>query len=459
MSCKKSRKVLGNICGLFIVFGLFAAGPLYADGVFVSAGGPYEADVGEEIEFDASLSAMSDGSAIDGYYWDWDGDGKWDECFSLPKAKHAWHSAFSGMVRLFIFYLGGVEWADAHVTVNGPETAMAITVSSNATLRVRDEMGRFIGIDPDTGLFDMDIAGVTMTLVPPAVSEFKEAPVEKWDMQYDIPLVNGSTYELTLTGVETGWFEVEIHGIRDGNCCPEKYLVGLINEGEEIKVDVSACCKDGELGVVCGALRYCPEMKVDPDDKIELLVQPGGLYSKTITISETEGLRPICAIVLSCSELTGTVYTIPVSDITFDENGFNVAAGGKQDVIMTVQVPEFFVGQVAGTLTVTCASGASKEIDVIVRKAGTHAPLIEIESPLYGTVGSPVEFDATGSVDIDGEIDKYCWDWDLTGQYECVDGPVVSHTWDRTFSGVVRLRAVDNEGNASETYVQVVITE
>ncbi len=458
MSSEKSRLLFKIPFGLFLVLGFLGTNPLYAQSIFVSAGGPYEGDVGEEIEFDASLSAMSDGSAIDGYYWDWDGDGEWDECFTLPEAKHTWHSAYSGKVRLYIFYPGGVDWADARVTVEGPETAVAITLGASATLHLRADGGKTIGFDDD-GLFSMDIAGATMTLVPPT-NAADDTPLSQYSTLLTVPLTHTDSFVLTLTGATAGSFEVRLQGLQDGKVVSDEFLVGQIAVDEEIRVSVVAGVSDGNLTVKAGPVRYSPEMEVDPDDKIELNVQPGGRYETTITISETEGLRPLLGVALTCTELTGEVYTIPVSDISFSENGFNVAAGSKQDVVMAVEIPDYFLGQVTGTLTVSCAAAdQSEEIEVIVRKAGTHAPMIEVESPVYGVVNAAVEFDATGSADIDGEIDKYCWDWNLTGKYECVDGPVVSHTWNFPFSGVVRLRVVDDEGNTSETYVQVVITE
>jgi len=460
MFSQKSRQVLRPTLGVFIIPVLLWAGSALAGGIFVDAGGPYKGAVGEEIEFDAGASSMLDGSAIECYYWDWCGDGYY-ECFSSPKAKHTWHSAFSGKVRVYIFYPDGVDWAEAQVTIEGPETSMSITVSDSAQLRLRDERGRFLGINPNTGLFDMDIARCTIARVPPeigSVGVFKEAPTSQWATQYNIPLVGGSTYDLTLTGMEREWFELRIQGVQDGVCCSDEYLVGLINPGEQIKVDVSAWCNNGNLAIECGPLRYRPELKVDPDE-IKLTVQPGGRYEATITVSETEGLRPIWGITLTCTELAGTGPTIPISHISFDKNAFNLNPGGKEEVTMTVEIPEFFAGQVAGTVTVQCAGGQSEEIDVIVRKAGVHAPTIEVVSPVYGVVGTPTKFDATGSSDMDGGIETYCWDWDLTDEYECLDDPVCEHTWDVPFNSVVRLRVVDDEGHMTEQYVQVVITE
>ena len=87
MSSTKSNTVFRKTFKVLIVLGLLCAGPSYAGGIFVDAGGPYEGKVGDEIEFDAGASFMLDGSEIECYYWDWCGDGHF-ECFSSPTAKH-----------------------------------------------------------------------------------------------------------------------------------------------------------------------------------------------------------------------------------------------------------------------------------------------------------------------------------------------------------------------------------
>jgi hypothetical protein len=462
MSAKESSEVFGKIYGLLIVLGLLWAAPLYANGVSVSAGGPYEGKVGEEIELDASLSYMLDGSEVGGYYWDWDKDGEWDECFGGPYATHTWHSAFSGKVRLYLFYPGGVDWADAQVKITGPETALSVTASSNVELSLEDERGRHIGINEDTGLFDVEIAGATLVLVPPATAsdpEAEEIPLSAWAMQYNVPLVHGSTYDLTLTGVEAGPFEVCIQGLEDGTCVAEQTYQDTISEGEKMRLEVAACCNDGSLNVACNGLIYCPEMKVDPDDEIEIFVQPGGRYDTTITISETEGLRPLCSVAMTCSELTGNIDSIPISNIQFTPSTFSVPASSTQEVLLTIEVPDTFFGPVTGTVTVECAGDLRREIELIVRRGEFHGPIIQVVSPVYGIAGIPVEFDASGSQDLDGTIETYCWDWNLTGEYECFEGPVCEHTWDSAFTGVVHLRVVDNHGVAAQQYVQIVITE
>ncbi len=462
MSSTTSNKVLLTTLVVFALFGMFGS-PLFAVSAYLTAGGPYEGNVGEEIAFDANNSTLSDGSPIEGFYWDWNGDGQWDEAFTLPQATHTWYSAFSGYVRVYVYHADGVDWADAAVTVHGPETALALTTGSSMGLYLTADQGGGLGINADTGLFDQGLTGATITLVPPtnALGEPDEdAPINAWNTQYTVPLTNGSDYTATLTSSQSGPFDLQIQGLQDGEAVSNQFVSGQIFAGEEVEVDVSVSVTDGKLVVVAASPVYFPVMKVTPDDGIDLVVQPGGRYGTTISVAETGGLRPLSRVAITSSELASENYSIPVSDISFSPNGFDVPAGGSQEVIMTVNAPEFFIGQVTGTVTVTeTASGQSEEIDVTVRKAGKFAPIVEVVSPVYGVVGSPAEFDATGSYDPDGSIVSYCWDWDLTGQYECVEGFTIEHTWNRAFSGVVHLRVTDNDGHTTDQYVPVVISD
>jgi len=368
-------------------------------------------------------------------------------------------------VRVYVYFDGGVDWAEAQVTIKGTETALAFTAGSSTGLHLRALGGGSMGVNDSTGLFDLGLAGATMTLVPPtnAVGELDEdAPVSTWNTLFTVPLTNGPEYTATLTGNQTGPFELRVQGIQDGRAVSDAFLVGDINQGETVQIDVSVSYINGNLQVQTGQLEYFPEMEVDPNDVIELGAQPGGRYSTTITIREMEGLRPLSGVAVTCTELVGTTVTIPALNISFSPNGFDVAAGGEQEVVMTVDVPTSFLGEVTGTVTVETAEGQSEEIDLIVRKAGRYPPIVETVSPVYGFVGEPVQFDAGGSYDPDGGIESFCWDWDLTGQYECYDGPdgwFPRHTWNRVFSGLVHLRVTDTDGYVTERYVQVVVTE
>jgi hypothetical protein len=88
-----------------------------------------------------------------------------------------------------------------------------------------------------------------------------------------------------------------------------------------------------------------------------------------------------------------------------------------------------------------------------------RVPVAEAGGPYVGTAGSPVLFDASGSLDPDGRIISYEWDWDGDGSFdERVGGPVVEHLWDTAFSGTVTLRVWDDEGMSDTDVADVVVT-
>jgi hypothetical protein len=108
------------------------------------------------------------------------------------------------------------------------------------------------------------------------------------------------------------------------------------------------------------------------------------------------------------------------------------------------------------------AANASEVVDAILEaiKVIKYSPFADAGGPYEGTPGEPIEFDASGSYDPDGEIVLYEWDWDSDGIYDCSSGnPVCEHTWDLEFSGTVRLRVTDNDGLSSIDTATVVVKE
>ena len=74
-------------------------------------------------------------------------------------------------------------------------------------------------------------------------------------------------------------------------------------------------------------------------------------------------------------------------------------------------------------------------------------PVADANGPYSGYEGSPITFDASGSIDNDGTIVLYEWDWNNDGTYDnSTNSPLINHTWGDDFTGTVGLRVTDDEG-------------
>jgi membrane protein YdbS with pleckstrin-like domain len=87
-------------------------------------------------------------------------------------------------------------------------------------------------------------------------------------------------------------------------------------------------------------------------------------------------------------------------------------------------------------------------------------PIASIQaSPTGGCPPLPVQFDASGSVDVDGSIVSYAWDFDGDGTVDDTGGPLASHVYSGPGRFIARLEVRDNEGFAGTAAVQVNVTE
>jgi len=74
-------------------------------------------------------------------------------------------------------------------------------------------------------------------------------------------------------------------------------------------------------------------------------------------------------------------------------------------------------------------------------------PVAEADGPYSGDEGSPINFDASASSDVDGTITLYEWDWNNDGVYdESTTSATITHTWYDDYSGTVALRVTDDDG-------------
>jgi len=137
-------------------------------------------------------------------------------------------------------------------------------------------------------------------------------------------------------------------------------------------VDVTAGCPAGDLEMSCGEAVFCPGLAVEPRE-INLVVAAGKTYEVPITIRETFDRAPLKSVHLACSDIVGSVNLIRSAEVSFDKNDFDME-GNEQTVIASIPVPQSFMGMAAGTITIQCAGGVSKTINVVVKTPGTCTP-------------------------------------------------------------------------------------
>ena len=73
-------------------------------------------------------------------------------------------------------------------------------------------------------------------------------------------------------------------------------------------------------------------------------------------------------------------------------------------------------------------------------------PVPRLRMPAVGAPGEAIDLDAAGSVDSDGRIAAYEWDF---GDGETATGPTVEHHWRKPGTYTVRVRVVDDAGLAN----------
>lgn len=96
---------------------------------------------------------------------------------------------------------------------------------------------------------------------------------------------------------------------------------------------------------------------------------------------------------------------------------------------------------------------------VTIKVTGNEAPSAAfMVTPAVGEAGVPIEFDAGGSIDVDGVIEAYDWDFG-DGNTETTTIPVITHTYEDANLGgyVVRLTVRDNIGAESSTSRTIVV--
>jgi PKD repeat protein len=121
-------------------------------------------------------------------------------------------------------------------------------------------------------------------------------------------------------------------------------------------------------------------------------------------------------------------------------------------------------GRYVVTLTVTYRDNKTSEeaeeaftVDVVFGNEQVNATFTA--TPESGTVPLEVEFDASESMDPDGEIVGYEWDLDGDGSYDDGDEVTAEYTYTQYGTYEAKLRVTDNNGETSTTTLEILVDE
>lgn len=126
---------------------------------------------------------------------------------------------------------------------------------------------------------------------------------------------------------------------------------------------------------------------------------------------------------------------------------------------INIEVPNADEGTWRCEVTAVEVPHANYPFALAVGVSPNQPPVADADGPYSGSVDSPVNFDGSGSHDLDGEIAFYEWDWDNNGTFDDkTEASTITYTWNTPFSGIIGLRVTDNEGAADYASAQVEIT-
>jgi len=141
----------------------------------------------------------------------------------------------------------------------------------------------------------------------------------------------------------------------------------------------------------------------------------------------------------------------------WDENRWDWWQGEADDKLDLGSTAPYFDSFGGDMLIVALKIGTGTcELDYL--RLGSLPPMRNlVATPTAGLIPLSVEFDATGSIDVDGSIAEYRWDPDGDGVFDQTSGsdPQFNHVYDTEGTYSAGLRLIDNDGIFSDIQVSI----
>ncbi len=434
------------------------------------AGGGRQALVGEPVVFDASRSRDPDGSILT-YRWDF-GDGTGSERLVTD---HVYHQPGTYRVSLEVMDDSGKDNASASDTIevvvaHKDNISPRVSVGQHRTAFVNEILefdasgtidvdGNIVAIEWDFG----DGARASGVTVPHSYQEpgVYQVRVLVRDESGRRGSVSTSSFAVTVNPAPNRAPQHELDALLQLNT----EIPYLFDAGEAIDPD----------GHIISYLWDFGDGATSDRPIVEHVYNRPGTYEGSLTLTDDSGLdngimelrftavveerpneRPVARAGDDINAIVGQAVTFDGGGST-DKDGSLLRyhwdfGNGKSAVGEKRSIAYFFPGRYEVTLTVTDNSGQANDTDtdtmtVVVSDRDNDAPIARLEEDRPAAIDEPVPFTASASVDPDGNIISYEWDF---GDGKKGSGREVVHQYDKPGTYRVRLVIRDDSGLANE---------
>jgi len=249
----------------------------------------------------------------------------------------------------------------------GANLSAVFTLHSNATLHIYDRDGRHVGVVLGTDKIEVGIPGAIFKYQGNTYSysnDLQTVEEGQGEEQIVLPIAEAGAYTLELVGISTGGYELEIEGyIGEQGTGMSKYA-GTIAPGEIHSTNVVVTAMEGPLTIFAQEPGEKPTLSISPA-AIVGEAEPGDSFEEVLSFIETSEIGPIEDVDITLGALSSGANTIPVANISVDEDEFDVAAGATKTVTFTIDVPvDQEDGSYVGNIQVERTDGGIRFIPV-----------------------------------------------------------------------------------------------
>jgi hypothetical protein len=270
------------------------------------------------------------------------------------------------------------------------QPCMKQLLKSHADLNVYDPLGRHLGVNRVTGEFDELIPGGTLQYYLDANQDGIYEPSEEqhptdyrniptnWVQIASLPQLLAGDYRTELVGTSNGPFDLIVEGSQNGVNIPGEQFSGTISTGDRLISTTAVTAVDENLTLIFSPLVAMPTVEVTIEGTQRIVVTPGANATIETSVSEIGGRIGLQDVTIQATDLVGQWGVIPASSVSFSSNGFDLAAGETQSIIVSCDIPADFWGVADGRLTVTSADGSSETVDLRIKYESLRVAPLEV---------------------------------------------------------------------------------